>query len=146
MLLERLVGSVVDVDELDRVARSKTGARLARQLREEGFPVETHVDAPDLNAGEFRLATTTSTFMLDEGQRVFNEETRGALFVRDRYRCWRCRRDRFDALRDGASPFFLVAEHSDARGADLVSLTVEQVHNLSRLRTVCVRCALGLPD
>jgi hypothetical protein len=147
MLLQRLAGTVVDVDELDRVAGGKFGARLVRQLRnDDGYPIEAQVDAPDLHAGEFRLSTDSSAFLLDEGQRAFGEEIRAALFARDRYRCIRCRRDRFDAIREGSSPFFLLVRHMDAQGADILSLTIERAGDLSRLQTLCVGCALGLTD
>lgn len=145
-LLQRLVGSVIDVDEMDRVAGSRSGALWARRLREDGFPIEAYGDAPDLKTGEFRLASSLSIFMLDEGQRAFSDETRAALFARDRFRCSVCRRDRFEALREGREPFFLLVEHADAQGADVLRLSLERATDLSRLRSVCVRCHLHLPD
>lgn len=144
-LFERLVGAVVTVDELDRVAGAKVGAQMARRLREEdGFPIETPADAPDLRAGDFRLASVAEVFRLDAGQRAFDEDLRSALFRRDRFRCGSCRRDRFEALREDRLPFFLTVRHADAIGSDVLSLPLAEVNNLSRLETWCIRCSLGL--
>ncbi len=143
-LLERLTGSVVSVDELDRVAGRKVGAQFTRQLREEdGYPIESSADAPDLKPGEYRLATALAVYRLNAGQRVFDEDVRSALFRRDCFRCARCRMDRLDALRNGDSPFFLTVRHADAQGSDLLAISVEKLNDLSRLSTICIRCATG---
>lgn len=141
-LLRRTAGSVVDVDELDRVSGSPVGARIARMLRaEDGLPIETDADAPDLMAGQYRLASWGESSRLDSSQRLFGEDLRRDLHRRDRFRCWSCRKTRDDVTTSEADPFFLLVRHLDASGDVLFGLSAERLNELSRLATSCNRCA-----
>ena len=143
-LLERLVAGVVTVDELNRVAGSKDGARMARELRvTEGLPIESNVDAPDLRSGEFRLASSRSWCQLDEDQRHFSEEMRASVFRRDRYRCWVCGLDRRAAVATVDDPFYLLVRHLDAVSGSIESLPVAALVDISRMATACNRCGSG---
>jgi hypothetical protein len=141
-LLQRTAGSVVDVDELDRVSGSPVGARIARMLRaEDGLPIETDADAPDLLAGQYRLASRRESSRLEPSQRLFGEDLRRDLHRRDHYRCWSCRNARGDVRLSEADPFFLLVRHLDASGDVLFGLSAERLNELSRLATLCNRCA-----
>ncbi|MBX7134887.1 MAG: hypothetical protein K1X67_19645 [Fimbriimonadaceae bacterium] len=141
-LLRRAVGQVVHVDELDRVAGSQIGERLARSLRDDyGFPIETDADAPDLQPGQVRLASTQDWAKLDQTQRLFPEDLRRQVFQRDRYRCWSCQHSHADVSQSETQPFYLLVRHLDARGDGLFGLSAERLGDLSRLATICNRCA-----
>lgn len=141
-LLRRTAGSVVDVDELDRVSGCPVGARVARMLRaEEGLPIETDADAPDLLAGQYRLASRRESCRLEPSQRLFGEDLRRDLHRRDQFRCWSCRKARSDVTSSEADPFYLLVRHLDASGDVLFGLSAERLNALSRLATSCNRCA-----
>lgn len=140
-LLERLVGQTVHIDELDRVARAKQGARIVRDLRSrEGWPIEGDGDAADLRAGEYRLASALSWHRLPPEQALFPEDLRRDVFSRDRFKCWTCSHDRGDAVLTSEEPFFLLVRHLDAAPAQLRSLPAQALADLTRLATSCNRC------
>jgi hypothetical protein len=140
-LLHRLVGDVVTVDELDRVAGSRDGVRMARELRAiEGLPVEFSVDAPDLRSGQFRLASSHSWCRLDENQRHFPEDVREPVFRRDGYRCRVCGLDRGTAVATVDDPFYLVVRHLDAASGSVEPLPVAALVDISRMAAACNRC------
>ncbi len=145
-LLRRVVGTTVKVDELDRVAGSPTGSRLARNLRDEdGLPIETEADAADLNAGEYRLASHRDWARLEPSQALFSEELRRRLFIRDRHRCSSCGQTRESTTSTELDPFYLVVRHLDASGDGLFGLSAERINDLSKLITSCNRCASRSP-
>lgn len=146
-LLQRLRTSIVNVDELDRVAGGPAGARLARELRdEEGLPIENDADAEDLGPGECRLASSREWARLDSSQRLFSEVLRRQIFKRDRLRCWTCKQSRADVTASNDHPFYLVVRHLDASNDGLFGLSAERINDLSRLATSCNRCAYGAPS
>jgi hypothetical protein len=143
-LLRRAVGQVIQVDELDRVAGSQIGHRVARALRnDEGLPIETDVDAPDLRPGECRLASGRDWATLDPTQRLFPEDLRRRVFQRDRYQCRSCHHSRNETAPSEDDPFYLVVRHLDVSGDGIFGLSAERLTDLSRLATVCNRCAPG---
>ncbi|OBJ53415.1 hypothetical protein [Mycobacterium sp. 1423905.2] len=142
LLFEKLPQQVVNVDELDRVARAQDGVRLARELRErELLPIESSADAPDLIAGQYRLASPYERDHLGTSQRLFPEDIRRQVFSRDRYTCWSCHKDRYTAKHLAESPFFLVVRHLDVPPDRLVDVSVDRLSDLTRLATSCNRCA-----
>lgn len=141
-LFVSLPQEVITVEELDRVAHGRDGVRLAREIRDrELFPVESSADAPDLLAGDYRLASLREGDRLHPSQRLFAEDLRRQVFGRDRYTCWNCRQDRRAADPSVASPFFLVVRHLDAAPGQLADLPAERVSDFTRLATRCNRCA-----
>lgn len=141
-LLESLQALPVLVDELDRVAGSKDGARLARRLRtEQHWPIETDADNSALSTGQYRLVAASPYHRLPGGQELFPEDVRRALYRRDGHRCWTCGgvANRTDA--EATNPFYLVVRHLDASGAALPKLPANALNDLSRLATSCNRCA-----
>ncbi|OBI30472.1 hypothetical protein A5709_25510 [Mycobacterium sp. E1386] len=142
LLFGELPAQVVNVEELDRVAHSKDGVRLARELREnELLPVECSADAPDLQAGQYRLASIYERDHLDSSQSLFPEDTRRQVFSRDRYTCWACHKDRYTAEHVAESPFFLVVRHLDVPPERLSEISIDRLSDLTRLATFCNRCA-----
>jgi hypothetical protein len=140
-LFQHLVNQVITVDELNRVAHNKDGARLARSLRSsDGWPIETVGDAPDLGSGEFRLASLDDRDRLPSTQKLFSEDVRASVFARDGYRCWDCHTDRRDAAGAGEAPFFLLVRHVDCKPSKLQSLPAGQLAEPRYLATVCNRC------
>ena len=143
-LLQRLRTSVVNVDELDRVAGEPAGARLARELRDdEGLPIENDADSNDLAPGEYRLASSREWARLEPAQRLFPEDLRRQLFKRDRFRCWTCKQSRMDVTVTNDDPFYLVVRHLDASNEGLFGLSAERINDLSKLATCCNRCSSG---
>ncbi len=139
-LFETFIGEALTLEEIDRVAHGKDGARLARKLREaQLLPVETSADAPDLGAGEHRLVSAYERDRLHPSQVMFGEDLRRQVFGRDRFTCWTCSTCRSGRSADGV--FYLVVRHLDASPEALPGLPVERVHDLGRLATSCNRCA-----
>ena len=142
-LLEHLVGIAVASAELDRVARAKSGAALARSLRmDEQWPVECPGDAPDLGPEQFRLASRHEAHRLHPAQRLFPEELRGRLFRRDRFRCWNCGSVHGEVEPSGSNPFYLVVRHLEVPQTELAQLPARRLLDLSALATHCNRCPL----
>jgi biotin operon repressor/uncharacterized coiled-coil protein SlyX len=141
LLLERLATQPVGVDELDRVARSKQGARIARDLRHnEAWPIECDADSPTLRSGEYRLASALGVFRLPGGQSLFHEDLRRQVFKRDGHRCWTCGGSEQDVQHDSGNPFYLLIRHLDASPAALSSMSTSALMDSSRLATSCNRC------
>lgn len=140
-LVETFVGLAVTPDEVSRVAHGRDGERLIRELRtRELLPVEFSADAPDLQDGEYRLASTAERHRLHPAQSLFSEDARSQVFRRDRYACSSCGRRYADG--SGGDPFFLLVRHLDAGPDGLRDLPVERLTDFSRLVTSCNRCAI----
>ena len=57
--LEANVGQVVTRQQIDYVSNIAEGSRRVRELRDEaGWPINSHIDEPDLEPGEYRLLST----------------------------------------------------------------------------------------
>jgi biotin operon repressor len=141
-LFETLVGETLTLDEINRVAHGKDGARLARQLRNQQLlPVETSADAPDLRAGEHRLVSLHEWDRLHPTQALFPEDLRRQVFSRDRFVCRVCRVSRTTPGNVDDGVFFLVVRHLDASSDAVPALPAERVTELARLATWCNRCA-----
>lgn len=141
ILLEALTGLPVLVDELDRVAGSKDGARLARTLRtDHGWPIETDADNSALAPGQYRLVTASPYHRLAADQGLFSEATRRAVFRRDDFRCWSCGGVANTYENASAEPFYLIVRHLDSAASGLAGLPALALTDLSRLATSCNRC------
>jgi hypothetical protein len=142
-LFEHLVGQIVTIDEIDRVARGRHGARLVRQLRgQERWPIESEADSQALQSGDYRLASSLDAYLLPEGQSLFSEDLRRQVFRRDAYRCWDCRESEEIATTSPRVPFYLVVRHLDASPAELPGLATQTLSENSRLATSCIRCMI----
>ncbi|KQR10435.1 hypothetical protein [Cellulomonas sp. Leaf334] len=140
-LFVRLLGEPVTADELNRVAHSKEGARLARGLRElEQWPIEAPGDASDLHSGEHRLVSAHEAHRLDPSQRMFSEDLRGRVFRRDRFTCWSCGQDRARSHSSPADPFYLVVRHLESSPNELATLSAGRLTDMTLLATSCSRC------
>jgi 5-methylcytosine-specific restriction endonuclease McrA len=135
------VGVIVRRDQLDYIANDKKEAtRRARELRdEEGWPIISHVDDPNLRPSEYMLISDDPDDWADPNQREYPVEVRTKVFKRDGYRCQECKRTREDALAAGDTRFILEADHI-VGVADPAKLTDEQKSDPSNLRTLCHRC------
>jgi biotin operon repressor len=119
-LFEHLVRQIVTIDEVDRVARSRAGTRLVRQLRtQDRWPIESEADSLTLQSGEYRL-----------------------VFRRDSYHCWDCHQSEETAATSPHDPFYLVVRHLDALPAKLSGLPAQTLSENSRLATSCIRCVI----
>ena len=140
-LLIACVGGKVNGAELDRVAGSRIGARVTRELRNiQMCPIESSGDAADLAGDQYRLVSANDEDRTDPYQRLYPEDLRHEIFRRDRYSCWVCGRDRVSALRQGVANFYLQVRHLDASLISLEQLHVEQLLDKSRLATSCREC------
>ncbi|MEU7949790.1 hypothetical protein AB0B62_01255 [Micromonospora chalcea] len=140
-LLRSLVRTAVTADELDRVARGKTGATVARQIRNRDLlPIETDADAPDLRAGEHRLVSMREADLLHPSQRLFPEDLRRQVFLRDKFTCRTCRRGHPGADAPADEVFYLEVCHLDAAPDAVVELSADRVGRLARLAASCNEC------
>ena len=136
--LEANVGAVVTRDELDYVARIKEGSRRVRELRdEEGWPIESHVDAPELRTSEYRLVSADVADRRDRRQRLYAENLRARVFERDDFTCRECGRDRAAAELAGDRRFYLEVHHRTAVAEQLDALSADQLNAIDNLVTLC---------
>lgn len=135
------VGRVVRRDQLDYVANKKKEAtRRTRELRDEqGWPILSHVDDPNLRLGEYMLISGDPSDFSDPNQREYPIDVRAAVFKRDGYRCQECKRTREDALAAGDTRFILEADHI-VGVADPAELTDEEKADIDNFRTLCHTC------
>jgi hypothetical protein len=142
-LFEHLVGQIVTIDEVDRVARGRHGARLVRHLRSrERWPIESEADSLVLESGEYRLASIHDAYLLPESQSLFSEDLRRQVFRRDSYRCWDCHESEETVATSARVPFYLVIRHLDGSPAELSGLAALTLSESSRLATSCIRCMI----
>jgi hypothetical protein len=140
-LLSHFKGGVVTQDELDYVSRARDSGLRVRELRdEEGFPIESSIDAADLAPGQYRLVSSDEESRRDPRQRLYDERVRQQVFERDNFTCWKCRRNKQIAVREGDLHFHLEVRHLEAVGEELDRLAVEQLHDRTQLATYCARC------
>ncbi len=137
-LLVARVGEIVNRDELDYVARIKEGSRRTREIRDEdGWPVESHIDDPTLQPGEYRLVSADEADRRDRRQRLYPENTRSRVFERDRFTCQVCRRDRAAAEQAGDNRFYLEVHHRSAVAEQLDALPASELNDITNLVTLC---------
>lgn len=140
-LFEGVVGEVVTREDLDYVAQIKEGSRRVRELRDEfGWPIESHLDAPDLRPGEYRLVSLREEDRRDPKQRLYPENLRERIFKRDNYTCRKCGRDKVAAERAGDSRFYLEVHHLQALADEIEGLPSDQLNDPSNLATYCHGC------
>lgn len=131
-------GTVVTRDHIDYVARIAEGSRRVRELRDEfGWPIDSHIDEPGLEPGQYRLLSTNPSDRRDPAQRLYPEELRRRVFERDNYTCQECGRDRERALRAGDTRFYLEVHHRVAVADEVAKLGPEQLNDMSNLITLC---------
>lgn len=134
------VGQPVTGEQLDYVARIKEGVRRARELRDDfGWPIDSHIEEPDLGPGGYRLLSTDPDDRRDTSQRVYRDELRSRVFERDSYTCAVCGRDREQALAEGDTRFYLEVHHKVALADELAELPSAERNNIENLITLCHR-------
>jgi 5-methylcytosine-specific restriction endonuclease McrA len=120
------------------VANIAEGSRRVRELRdEEGWPINSHIDEPELEPGEYRLLSINRADRRDPSQRLYPEGLRQRVFERDKYTCRVCERDRAAALRAGDTRFYLEVHHTFAVAEELRSLPEAERHKIEHLITLC---------
>lgn len=138
--LEAKVGEVVSREQLDYVARIKEGSRRVRELRDEhGWPINSHIDEPELRPGQYRLVSADPADRRDPRQRLYPEDLRERVFARDEYTCQQCGRNREKALAAGDTRFYLEVHHRTAVAEELDALPPEELNNEENLLTLCHR-------
>ena len=146
--LEAKVGTVVTRDDLDYVAGRnakgkavKEGTRRTRALRDEqGWPITSHVDEPDLSPGEYRLVSADPADRRDPRQRLYEEKVVEKVYERDAYTCQVCGRDREKAEKAGDSRFYLEVHHKVAVADELDALPEDKLNDAENLTTLCHAC------
>ena len=137
-LLIALESKVVTREQIDYVANIKEGSRRVRELRDEsGWPINSHIDEPDLRPGEYRLVSADPADRRDSRQRLYREDLRERIFRRDGYACQMCGRDRQKALDSGDTRFYLEIHHVNAVADDLDKLGPDELNDESNLITLC---------
>jgi hypothetical protein len=132
------VGEVVSRTQLDYVARIAEGSRRVRELRDEfGWPINSHIDEPELGPGEYRLLSTDPDDRRDASQRLYPEGLRQRVFQRDNYTCQVCKRNREAAQAAGDTRFYLEVHHKVAMADELAALKVSERHDIGNLITLC---------
>jgi hypothetical protein len=107
-LFDASVGEVVNRELIDYVGKIAEGSRRVRELRDEhGLPIDSHIDDPTLEPGEYRLTSNDQKDRRDPLQRLYPEGLRQKVFERDNYACQICGRDRSKAQAAGDTRFYL---------------------------------------
>jgi biotin operon repressor len=136
--LEARVGKVVGREQIDYVARIAEGSRRIRELRDEhGWPIDSHIDEPELQPGEYRLTSVDPADRRDPLQRLYPESVRQAVFERDKYTCSACGRNRSKAEASGDTRFYLEVHHKVAVADELEALPKPERNKLDNLITLC---------
>lgn len=136
--LEACVGKVVTREQIDYVAKIAEGARRVRELRDQsGWPINSHIDEPGLEPGQYRLTSIDPSDRRDPLQRLYPEKTRQEVFERDEYTCRACGRDRIKAQSAGDDRFYLEVHHKVAIADELKSLPASELNDLGNLETLC---------
>lgn len=140
-LLTSNVGETLTRDEIDYVGKIKEGSRRLRELRDEfGWPIESHIDDPSLQPGQYRLVSADDEDRKDPRQRLYSEDLRAQVFNRDNYRCQNCQRDHQKAQVAGDSRFYLEIHHRTAVAEELDALQADQLNSPQNLVTYCHAC------
>jgi hypothetical protein len=140
-LFTSFVGQVLSRDEIDYVGKIKEGSRRLRELRDEfGWPIESHIDDPQLQPGQYRLASAEDEDRKDPRQRLYPEDLRADVFKRDGYTCQKCHRDHKIAQAAGDNRFYLEIHHRTALAEELDALPADQLNDEKNLVTYCHAC------
>jgi hypothetical protein len=136
--LEARVGSVVNREQIDYVAKIAEGSRRVRELRDEhGWPINSHIEEPELDPGEYRLTSSDPADRRDPLQRLYPENLRQKVFERDEYTCRVCGLNREKAEASGDSRFYLEVHHRVAVADELEELPKEERNKIENLVTLC---------
>lgn len=139
--LIQTVGEVVDREQIDYVSRIKEGSRRIRELRDEhGWPINSHIDEPDLQPGQYRLVSASVEDRRDTSQRLYPEGLRHKVFERDGFTCQSCARDRHAAEAVGDTRFYLEVHHKSALANELSDLPPDELNTMANLVTLCHSC------
>ena len=132
------VGQIVSRERLDYVSKIKEGSRRTRELRDEdGWPINSHIDEPDLKPGEYRLLSIDPRDRRDPAQRLYPEILRHMVFERDGFICQVCGRDREKAIAAGDTRFYLEVHHRVALADELSAMPQAARDDPSNLVTLC---------
>lgn len=139
-LFKAYQGQVLDQKLLGYVAKIPSARRRIRELRdEEGWPIESNIDAKDLKPGQYRLASADPDDRREPRQRLYPDDLREQVFKRDKYTCQMCGRNRRQAEMEGDNRFYLEVHHKKAVADELDELSREQLNDKSNLVTYCHR-------
>ena len=139
-LLDASVGEVVSREQIDYVGKISEGSRRVRELRDEhGWPIDSHVDDPMLEPGEYRLTSNDPLDRRDPLQRLYPEGLRQKVFERDHYTCRICGRNRRKAEAAGDTRFYLEVHHKIAVADDLAKMPLAERNDIENLITLCHR-------
>jgi hypothetical protein len=140
-LLTSNVGETLTRDEIDYVGKIKEGSRRLRELRDEfGWPIESHIDDPLLQPGQYRLVSADDEDRRDPRQRLYHEDLREKVFTRDGYSCQKCHRNHQKAQAAGDGRFYLEIHHRTAVAEELDALPADQLNSPDNLVTYCHAC------
>lgn len=135
------VAEVLTRDEIEYVSKIKEGTRRLRELRDEfGWPIESHIDDPLLQPGQYRLVSADKVDRTDPRQRLYPENLRAEVFKRDQYTCQKCHRDHRRAQAAGDRRFYLEIHHRTALAEELDALPADQLNSPENLITYCHAC------
>ena len=136
--LEARVGSVVNREQIDYVAKIAEGSRRVRELRDEhGWPINSHIEEPELDPGEYRLTSSDPSDRRDPLQRLYPEGLRQRVFERDEYTCQVCGLNREKAEAAGDGRFYLEVHHRVAVADELEALPKAERNKIENLVTLC---------
>jgi HNH endonuclease len=139
-LFDASVGQVVDREQVDYVGKISESIRRVRELRDEhGWPIDSHIDDPALEPGEYRLTSNDPADRRDPLQRLYPEDLRQQVFERDNYTCQICGRNRLKAEAAGDTRFYLEVHHTVAVADELATMPKAERNKLENLVTLCHR-------
>lgn len=139
-LFDANVGEVVTREQIDYVGKIAESIRRVRELRDEhGWPIDSYVDDPRLEPGDYRLTSNDPGDRRDPLQRLYPEELRQKVFERDNYTCQICGRDRQKAEAAGDTRFYLEVHHKVAVADELAEMPKSERNDIHNLVTLCHR-------
>ena len=130
------IGQVVSTQELYHASGGiQSHTRRVRELREEGWPIQSHLDASDITPGHYRLTGSPPQGPVPRFTRRVSKRLRVIVLERNNSVCKLCGATP-DGLDDKGRPITMHVDHIDPKSGGGEA-------TLENLRTLCRNCNEG---
>lgn len=133
-------GKVVTIDQVREASGIQSAPRRIRELREEGWPIDTHNDDASLRPGEYRLTDKPPPREQRKKPRRISKNVRAQVLDRDGFTCQMCGSGAGDD--DPLDPRRSVRLHVD----HIWDRAHDGPDTLDNYRTLCSHCNEGARD